>query len=147
RDGEPEAFGSRARFGLRHPADRESRPRQLALTQHVQHVRLVFRPVGAAEQPETAAAPIRPHVVTGRHRVDPELVGPAKERAELDLAVAARARVRRAAGLVLGYEIPDHGPLELVREIADLEPESGDPRDLRGIVPRRRTTAAVLHPV
>ena len=147
RDRQPEALGGRARVGLRHPADREERPRQLALAEHVQHVRLVLGAVGAAQQPETAVAPIRPHVVPGRHGVDPELVRPPQEGAELDLAVAARARVRGTTGLVLGHEVADHGPLELVGQVADLEREPRDPGDLRGIVPRGRPAAAVFHPV
>ena len=40
---QPEPLGVRARLGLRHPADREQRARQLALPQHVQHVALVLR--------------------------------------------------------------------------------------------------------
>jgi hypothetical protein len=48
---------------------------------------------------------------------------------------------------VLGHVVSDHRPLELVREIADLEREPGDPCDLGGVVPRRRAAAPVLHPV
>ena len=55
------------------------------------------------------------HVVTARDHVDPELVGAPQERAELDLAVAAGARVRRPTRLVLRGEVREHGPLEVVR--------------------------------
>ena len=91
--------------------------------------------------------PLGAHVVPGRHHVDPQLVGAPQERPELDLAVAARARVRRAPCLVLGHEVLDHGRSELVRQVHDLERDPGDPRHLGGVRPGDRPAAPVLHAV
>ena len=72
---EPEPLGEGPSGGLRDRADREQRPFELAVTEHVQHVGLILRPIGAAEQPAPAFLPIRSHVVTRRDEVDSELVG------------------------------------------------------------------------
>ncbi len=113
----------------------------------MQHVALVLRPVGAPQEPVAAGVARRPHVVAGRDEVDPELVRPPQERPELDLAVAARTRVRRPTLAELVHEVVDHRPVEIVRQVADLEREPGDPRHLGGVRPGRRAAASVLDPV
>ena len=81
----------------------------------------------------------------GRHQVDPEAVRSPEERPELDLAVAPGTWVRGAPGAELADEVSDHRPLELVAEVADLEREPRDAGRLRGVPPRRRPAASVLH--
>ena len=91
-----------------------------------------------------SASRTRPHVVTGRDQVDAEVVGPLQERAELDLTVAPRARVRRPPRRVLGDEVRDHRPVEGRRQVHDLEREPGDAGDLGGVGARGRPAAPVL---
>jgi hypothetical protein len=149
RDGQAETLGERACFRLGELADREERPGERALAEHVEHVRLVLPGIEPSQQAPAVAGvvPRPPHVMPARHHVDAELVGAAQERAELDLAVAARARVRRSARLVLRGEVREHGAIEFVGQIADLEREPGDPRGLFRVAPRARTATSVVYAV
>src|SRR5699024_7985709 len=54
---------------------------------------------------------------------------PVEQGGELDVLVAAHARVRGAAGLVLGDEVRDDGLLELLREVPHVV---GDAEHVRG---------------
>ena len=77
--------------------------RQLRLAEHADDVALVLRRVRAPADPQRAVGAVDDAgVVPGGDGVEAELVGPAQERVELDVAVALDARVRRAAGGVGG---------------------------------------------
>ena len=144
-DRKPEALGVPSRLGLRHRTDREQGAPDLPLPQHVEHVGLILLAVHPAQQPPRAVVAANPpDVMAGRDRVDAKLLGPAQERPELDQAVAAGARVRRASGFVLGHEIADDLGVEVLGEVADLEGEPPDARDLGGVGPRPRSAAPML---
>ena len=64
---------------------------------------------------------LQPGVVAGANRVEAERDGPVQDRGELDLLVAADARVRRAAGRVLGHEVVDHVAVEPFGHVPDVE--------------------------
>ena len=70
--------------------------------------------------PEQAAV-LDPRVVAGADRVEAERERPVEHRRELDLLVAAQARVRRAAGGVLGHEVVDHVLAEPLGQVPDVE--------------------------
>ena len=61
--------------------------------------------------------------MTGRHQVEPELVRPVEEGSELDVLVAAHARVRRAPRAMLGVEVGQDGAVEDRAHVDDLELE------------------------
>ena len=142
---EPEAPRVRAGLGLRHPADGEPRAGELGLPEHVQHVALVLRGVRAGEQVPRAGVVADPtDVVPGGHQVHPELVGPPQERAELDLAVAASARVRGPPGRELLGEVADHPLLRTRRSgrrSRTRTPRSERPPRRRRAQPARSTRA------
>jgi hypothetical protein len=145
---QPEPLRVTARRGLRHGPDREQRARELALPERVQHVRLVLVGVGAAEQmPGAVVVAPGPHVVPRGHEVDPEPVGPAQERPELDVLVAAGARVRRPAGRVLGVEVGEDRLLERPAQVDDLHLEPADPADPPCVRPCGGAAAAVVDAV
>ncbi len=62
-----------------------------------------------------------PGVVAGDHGVEAERERPVEDGRELDLLVAAQARVGRAAGGVLGDEVVHHAGVELVGHVPDVE--------------------------
>src|SRR4051812_26305240 len=143
-----EPLGMRAGLVLRHPPEREQRPGELPLPEHVEDVGLVLARIRAAEQmPPAVVAMDVPRVVAGRDEIDPELAGAAEERAELDLLVASNAGVRRSARVMLVEEVGQHRPLERLREVDDLERKARDASDVRGVGARLRAAAAVLHTV
>ena len=113
-------------------AEREHRPVELLAGQHGQHVRLVLGQVDAAPQQAVGA---EPGVVTGDDRVEAQRHRPVQHRRELDLLVAAQARVGRAAGGVLGDEVVDHVLVEPVGHVPDVERDAdhvgGAPRVAR----------------
>ena len=148
RDRQAEPLRQPARLGLRQPTDWEQRAGELRLSEHVEHVALVLGRIGPAQQvPGATVVSARAHVVPGGNELDAQLVRTSQERAELDLPVAARARVRRATGRVLRDEVLDHRFVEGGREVTDLERESADRCDRGSVRPRGRAAAAVLHPV
>src|SRR4051794_9561044 len=145
RDGETEAFGLGTRLALPHLPQGEERARELPLAQHVKHVGLVLRPVGATEESPAVPGLDVPRVMAGRDEVDPEVVGAVEEGSELDAFVASDARVRRATRLVLVEEVGEDRSIERLGHVEDLEREAGDPRDVGRVGSRPGTTAAVLH--
>ena len=83
--------------------------------------------------------------MAGRQRVGADRVGEREQRAELDLLVAAHARVRRAAGAVLGDEVVDDRRREgralvdhVVREAEVRRPSRARPRCRAGRSSARR---------
>ena len=71
------------------------------------------------DQPVGAGAQLR--VVAGRDRVEAQGERPVEHRGELDLLVAAQARVGRAAGGVLVHEVLDHVLVEALAQVPDVE--------------------------
>ena len=59
------------------------------------------------EAQDAVAAALDARVVAGGERVGAERARALQQRRELDVLVAAHARVRRAAGGVLGHEVVD----------------------------------------
>ena len=59
--------------------------------------------------------------MAGRHRVEAQRERPLEHRGELDLLVAAQARVGGAAGGVLVHEVLDHVLVEPLAEVPDVE--------------------------
>src|SRR5699024_835027 len=59
-------------------------------------------------------------VVAGAHGIEAQHRGALQQGGELDPLVAAHARVRGAAGGVLGQEVLDHQVVEVVREVPDV---------------------------
>ena len=108
----PRAAASARTCGLGRVAEREHRAVELVAGQHGQHVRLVLGRVDRAAQQAVGA---EPGVVAGDHGVEAERERPVQHRGELDLLVAAQARVRGTAGGVLGDEVVDHVGVELAR--------------------------------
>ena len=62
--------------------------------------------------------------MAGGNGVEAERKRTVKQGGELDLLVAAQARVRSPARLVLGNEVVDHVGLETLSEIPDVERDS-----------------------
>ena len=147
-----DATGSSKRSAIARVSDlgsvREQGAGERPLPEHVEHVALILRLVGAAQEvPRPGVVTHGPDVVSRRDLVDPELVGSTQERPELDLAVAARARVRCPALHVLRHVVRDHRPVESRGQVAGLEREPCDPGDLGGVPPGGRTAASVLDAV
>jgi hypothetical protein len=101
----PRARGLLADLGLRRVPEREHRVRDLVLVQHREDVGLVLARVAG---PLQRAAVVDPRVVAGADRVEAEGERPVEDRLELDLLVAAQARVGGPARRVLGDEVVDH---------------------------------------
>ena len=96
------------------------RTRGERLGRHVeQEVRLILAAIARARQAQDAvAAALDARVVAGGERVAAERARPRQQRRELDVLVAAHARVGRAAGRVLGDEVVDDARAELVLVVA-----------------------------
>jgi hypothetical protein len=131
--GQPAPLGLGAHRGLGRTAEREDRVRQLPGVEHAEHVRLVLgridRAMQLAASPTTTATVVAapagpvhdPRVVPGTHRVEAERERLVQHRLELDLLVAAQARIRRAPGRVLADEVVDHVRVETLGQIPDVE--------------------------
>src|SRR5438093_289196 len=106
-------------LGLGQLADREERPLQVRAGEREQEVGLVLGGVGRGPEAWAAALGVDADagIVAGGKPARAELPGSPPEQAELDVLVAARARVRRAPGEVLGDERPHHLALEDVGEV------------------------------
>ncbi len=115
--------------------EREHAVLQLLRGQHRQYVGLVLGHVhGAVQDPVP-----QPDVVPGGHRVEAERDRPIQQRGELDLLVAPQARVRGAAGRVLGEEVGNHVLEEVLAEIPDVvrNPEQiADSTGVEGVLDR-----------
>ena len=107
-------------------ADREQRPRQRRLVEHVHDVALILRSVGAALQREAAIrrAPDA-GVVSGGDGVEAELLGPTQQAIELEVPVALDARIgRHAVGVgahVRGDDVTVEVLAEVEHEMVDVE--------------------------
>ncbi len=82
--------------------------------------------------PSGAGAQLR--VVAGGDRVEAEPQRPVEDGGELDLLVAAQARVGRAAGGVLVHEVLDHVLVEAVAQVPDVERDADDVGRPAGVV-------------
>ena len=101
--------------------------------EHAEHVRLVLRRVHRPAQRAVG----QPRVVPGDDRVEAERQRPVQHRRELDLLVAAQARVRRPAGRVLGHEVVDDVLGEALGEVPHVERDAqlvGDPAGVVGVL-------------
>ena len=120
RGAQPEAGRVRAHLGLRELADREHRTGELRLPEHVEHVRLVLRAVGAADEHVPLPVAATPRVMPGRDGVEPERVGAVEQAPELDRAVALDARVRRATRAYASTYGSTTLAVEVVAEVEDV---------------------------
>ena len=131
----PRRSASRADVGLGRVAEREQRVRELLLVEHAEHVGLVLAVVDRAvhlDQPVGAGAQLR--VVAGGDGVEAERERPVEHGGELDLLVAAQARVGRPAGGVLAHEVLDHVLVEAVAEVPDVERDADHVGGAAGVV-------------
>ena len=104
-------------LGLGRVAEREQGMGDLIRGEHGQHVGLVLAGIdGPVQDPVGDAG-----VVAGADGVEAESQRAVKHRRELDLLVAAQARVRGAAGGVLGDEILHHVAVEALGHIPHVE--------------------------
>ena len=125
RDREPAPRGLGADLSLRRVAEGEHGVADLLGGEHGQHVGLVLAGIRSAVQD----AVTDPRVVAGAYRVEPEGQRTVEHRRELDLLVAAQARVRGAARGVLGDEILHHVAMESLGHVPHVE---RDPDDVGG---------------
>lgn len=94
---------------------------------------------------ETVLAVDERGVVTGAHGVEAEFDRALQEGGELDLLVAAHARVRRASGLVLGDEVVDHVVAEALGEVPHVERDAeqvGGAARIEGVLDRAASAAS-----
>jgi hypothetical protein len=139
--GEATGRGFGADLGLGGVAEGEHSVAQLLGGEHGQYVGLVLAGVRGAVQD----AVLDPGVVAGAHGVEAEGQGAIQHRGELDLLVAAQARVRGPARGVLRHEIFYDVAVEPVGHVPDVERDAdhvrGPPR-----VPRVLKRAAAAGP-
>ena len=102
----PSAVARSRTCGLGEVPDREHRPSQFALRQHVHDVALVLGRVRTAMHEVAVADCLDTGVVAGGDRVEPEQVGALAEPIELEVPVALDARIRRQA-LAVGADVRD----------------------------------------
>ncbi len=84
-------------------------------------------------------------VVPGRDRVEPERERPVEHGGELDLLVAAQARVGRTSGGVLGDEVVDDVVGELLAHVPDVERDAelvGGAAGVAGVLDRAAAAGA-----
>ncbi len=119
----PRAAASAPDVGLGRVAQREDRVPQALRGQHREHVGLVLAGVDGAVQRRRprGGIDVEAGVVAGADGVEAEREGLVEQRRELDPLVAAHARVRRAAGRVLGDEVVDDVALEALGEVPHVE--------------------------
>ena len=110
-------------------AQREQRPVKLLAGEHGEHVGLVLGQVRAAVQ----AAVRQPRMVAGADRVEAQRHRPVQHRRELDLLVAAQARVGRAPARVFRHEVCDHVVVEPLRHVPDVERDPDHVRRAPGV--------------
>ena len=135
RGAEPEPGRVGSHIGLGELADREHRTRELSLTEHVEHVRLVLGAIGATGELVLPPVLENARVMTSGQQIEAERVRAVEEAPELDRAVALDARVRRTTRCV-GVDVRIHHiGGEVVAEIEDVVRDT----QLRG------NPAGVLH--
>ena len=122
RDGESALgrLGAHERLRRRR-SEREVGVRELLGGEHAEHVGLVLRGIRRPVQLESVGAVDERRVVAGADRVEAELDRALEQGRELDLLVAAHARVGGAAGAVLGDEVLDDVVAEALREVPHVE--------------------------
>ena len=99
----------------------------------------------AASTERRSTPSLEPGVVPGDDRVEAERQRPVQHRGELDLLVAAQARVRRAAGGVLGDEVVDDVGVEPLGQVPDVERDAehvGGPARVAGVLERAAAAGA-----
>ena len=119
---------------LRGVAEREHRVGELLAGQHAEHVGLVLGRVDRAVQLGTVGALHDLRVVAGGHGVEAERQRAVEHGGELDLLVAAQARVRGAAGGVLVHEVLDDVLVEPLGEVPDVERDADHVGGAAGVV-------------
>jgi hypothetical protein len=125
-----ELLGTPPHFAFVHVTHGKQDPAQLILGQHVQHVGLVLGRIEAPAQLIAAAFGDDPGVVTGGDCVETQLVGPAQQAVELEMAVASDARIGRPSGRMVGNVRVDNVAVEVVGEVEDVVCQTqllGDP--------------------
>ncbi len=111
--GQPGPPRQRPHVVLAHVAQRKPDARQKLGSDAEEKVRLVLAAVaGAAEHDAAVVGGREPGVVSGRERRRADGVGERQQRPELQLLVAAHARVRRLTRAVAGDEVVDHRGLK-----------------------------------
>jgi len=119
-------------IGLHHVVQGEDAPTQLGLLQHPQHVGLILGTIGRAVQVDVVAVPDEPGVMPGGEGLEAQGQPAFEDRGELDLFVAAQARIGGAAGRVLGQEVADDVVGEPFGEVPHVERDAqqvgGPPR-------------------
>src|SRR6185437_13527417 len=136
RDQQPAGVRLLPHLGLGRVAQREQRVRDLVLVEHREHVGLVLAGV---DGPLQRAVGRDPRVVPGADRVEAEGERPVEDRRELDLLVAAQARVRGPARRVLGDEVVDHVAGEALGHVPHVERDAdhvGGPARVAGVLDR-----------
>src|SRR5699024_458816 len=115
--GDPEAGvgGLLADLGLDRVPDREHTVCELFVGEHAEDIRLVLVRVHSTAQ----HAIVELRVVAGDHGVEAQRDGAVQQGLELDLLVAAQARIRGLADGVGVHEVIDHIGLEAVGEVPD----------------------------
>ena len=146
RDAEAAIGGFLADLVLGGVAEREHGPPQLLTGQHGQHVRLVLSGVDAAHKPRQLRCSgnrLEPRVMASADRVEAERHRPVEHSRELDLLVAAQARIRRVAARVLVDEVLDDILVEPVGHVPDVERNADDvrgPARVAGVFERAAAT-------
>ena len=123
-------------------AERELDEVELLLRQGVEDVALVLAGVDRAEEP-VRRAPLDPGVVTGRQAIGAEQLRAVDEVAELDVAVALQAGIRRPPGGVLVDEAVDDRLAELGFHIDGVERNADHVAGRAGVVHGRDAAAGV----
>jgi len=144
RDGEPAPRGFRPDLRLGRVAEREHGVGDLLGGEDGQHIGLVLAGIRGPLQDPVAD----PRVVTGADRIEAERQRAVEHRRELDLLVAAQARVGSAARGVLGDEILHHVTMESLGHVPDVERDPddvGSPARIPGVL--QRAAAAGTGPV
>ena len=124
-------------------AEREHRVRDLVPGEHREDIRLVLAGINGPLQ--SAIRNVDPRVVPGADRVEAERQRPVEHRLELDLLVAAQARVGGPARRVLGDEVVHHVLPKPLGQVPDVERDAdhvGGPAR----VPRVLERAAAARP-
>src|SRR5699024_906534 len=101
--------------------------------EHAEDIRLVLVRVHSTAQ----HAIVELRVVAGDHGVEAQRDGAVQQGLELDLLVAAQARIRGLADGVGVHEVIDHIGLEAVGEVPDVEGDAefvGDAAGIRGVL-------------
>ena len=133
---EPASGGLGAHLGLRRGRpEREHRVRELLGGEHARaRSDWSFAQARAAVQLAVAVGVGEDRgVVAGRDGVEAERERLLEQGGELDALVAAHARVRGAAGGVLGDEVVDHVGLEALAEVPDVERDAEQVRRAAGV--------------